>query len=314
MTVSNTSFPIGYFYIISQMNGLVLGIRGDQEAATIGSKIVMVEKKEESPERDGQLWIHQDGFLTNKLTGLVLDINAAQSFIAIFTGEKRLYLDSMKEKDAANDQRFGFEKEPGFIFQLSDPNMVVDIRHEETDPDARVMIYPRKPLTVPEGKPKPVKNQLWTLELSDPPRQVDSDDEDEDDSKRARMRAWFGNWKGWGERKKEMLHEERLHEAHEKVYKDEKKKKKSTLSNELIAGAVGYEAVHLWEKKRERDGEEDLSTSKKLIAEFAASELVKVLASRGEEDDDDKSSAKKKLMTRMAIMAATNYFESKHGS
>lgn len=44
-------------------------------------------------------------------------------------------------------------------------------------------------------------------------------------------------------------------------------------SNELIAGAVGYEAVHLWEKKRERDGEEDLSTSKKLIAEFAASEV-----------------------------------------
>lgn len=97
------------------------------------------------------------------------------------------------------------------------------------------------------------------------------------------------------------------------MYKDEKKRKKSSLSNELIAGAVGYEAVHLWEKKRERDGEEDLSTSKKLIAEFAASELVKVLASRGEEDDD-KSSAKKKLMTRMAIMAATNYFESKHGS
>lgn len=82
MTVSDTSFPIGYFYIISQMNGLVLGIRGDQETATvqynrhfqvtmgilisfvilqIGSKIVMVEKKLESPERDGQLWIHQDG-------------------------------------------------------------------------------------------------------------------------------------------------------------------------------------------------------------------------------------------------------------
>lgn len=129
----------------------------------------------------------------------------------------------------ANDQRYGFESDPGFIYQLSDPNMVLDIRHEDTNPDARVMIYPRKPLTVPEGKPKPVKNQLWTLELSDPPRQVDSDDEDEDDSKRARMRAWFGNWKGWGERKKEILHEERLHEAHEKVYKDEKKRKKSSL-------------------------------------------------------------------------------------
>ena len=35
MTVTNTGFPIGYFYIISQLNGLVLGIRGDQETATV---------------------------------------------------------------------------------------------------------------------------------------------------------------------------------------------------------------------------------------------------------------------------------------
>ena len=43
------------------------------------------------------------------------------------------------------------------------------------------------------------------------------------------MRAWFGNWKGWGDKKKEVLNEERLKEAHKKVYDDEDKKKKSTL-------------------------------------------------------------------------------------
>lgn len=79
----------------------------------------MATKKPVSPERDGQLWIHQNGFLTNKLTGLVLDINKAESFIgiviappqtdlcttklrliAIFTKECRLYLDKMKEQEA----------------------------------------------------------------------------------------------------------------------------------------------------------------------------------------------------------------------
>lgn len=66
----------------------------------------MDSKKPESPERDSQLWIHQDGkiprtplglkvadsrtrvllgFLTNKASGLVLDINPAESFM----GKKR---------------------------------------------------------------------------------------------------------------------------------------------------------------------------------------------------------------------------------
>ncbi|KAI9316975.1 hypothetical protein BX666DRAFT_1857866 [Dichotomocladium elegans] len=312
MTVEN-GFPIGYFYIVSKLNGLVLDLRGPQETAG-GAKVVMAEKVTESPDRDSQLWIHQSGFLTNKATGLVLDINKAEAFIAIFTREKRLYLDGMKEKDAADDQQFGYESDTGYIYQLSDANMVVDIRHEDPNVDARVMIYKRKP--VPPENPDSIKNQLWTLELSDPPRQVDSDDEDEDDSKRARIRAWFGNWKGWGDRKKEVLSEDGLHEAHEKVYNDEKKRMKSHLSSELIAGAVGYEAVHLWEKKRSENGEEDLSKAKKMIAEYAATELVKLLASRGERnsDGDDKPSMKQKLMTQMAIMAATNYFESRHGS
>jgi hypothetical protein len=46
----------------------------------------MAAKKPESPERDSQLWIHQNGFLTNKSTGLVLDVNKAESFIGKFTG------------------------------------------------------------------------------------------------------------------------------------------------------------------------------------------------------------------------------------
>lgn len=49
----------------------------------------MNTKKPLSPERDSQLWIHQDGFLTNKMNGLVLDINRAESFVGKNTKEKK---------------------------------------------------------------------------------------------------------------------------------------------------------------------------------------------------------------------------------
>jgi hypothetical protein len=83
--------------------------------------------------------------------------------------------------------------------------------------DARVMVYHRKPV-------EEAINQLWTIELADPPRMIDSDDEDEDDSKRERMKAWFGNWKGWGHKKHEVLAERDLEEANKKVYKEKKSK------------------------------------------------------------------------------------------
>lgn len=66
-------------------------------------------------------------------------------------------------------------------------------------------------------------NQLWTFELADPPRILDSSDDEEDDDKCNRLRSWFGNWGGWGKSDKEtVLKEKELKAAHEKVY--EKKK------------------------------------------------------------------------------------------
>ncbi|KAI8637307.1 hypothetical protein BD408DRAFT_424736 [Parasitella parasitica] len=303
MTVpGNTAFPLGYFYIVSKLNGLVLDIRGSPEGSISHPKVVMATKKPVSPERDAQLWIHQDGFLTNKEEGLVLDINRSESFLAIITKECRLYLDKMKEQDAANDQRFGYEAETGYIYALSDPDLVVDIRHEDINEDARVMVYKKKPL-------EEAKNQLWTIELADPRKMIDSDDEDEDDSKRERMKAWFGKWEGWGHKKREVLSEKELEEANKKVYKE----KKSKASYELIAAAAAYEAVNIWEKKQKEDGEEvHHATAKKLIASYAVKELVKLLQERGSEEETDKN-AHRDLITSMTVAAASNYFDSKHG-
>ncbi|KAI8076412.1 uncharacterized protein B0P05DRAFT_545780 [Gilbertella persicaria] len=291
MTVPEDSFPLGYFYIVSKMNDLVLDLR-DSQHATVHTKIVMEPKKPVSPERDTQLWIHQDGFLTNKATGLVLDINQAESFIAIFTRENRLYLDQMKETNAAEDQRFGYDSEHGYIYALSNPDIVIDIRHEDPNEDARVMVYKKKPA-------EEALNQLWTIEPADPPRKIDPDDEEEDDGKRERFKAWF-----------EVLSETDLEEANKKVYQE----KKHTASYELIAAAVAYEAVNLWEKKQEEEGGEvHHGTAKKLVASFAAKELVKLLQERDSQREIKDNDQKIEWITNMTTSAASNYYDQKHG-
>ncbi|CAO3600189.1 unnamed protein product [Absidia cylindrospora] len=297
-------FPLGYFYIISQLNGLVLDVF-DGENGQDGSIIVTSEKKEKSPERDSQLWMHQDGFLTNKAAGLVLDVGKAGTFKAIFTAEERLYLDHMKEADEAHDQRFGYDGQ--YIYTLSNPNVVVDIRKHEMAAGARVIVYKRK-----EGEEN--VNQRWTVELGDPPKVVDP--EEEEDGKSERLQAWFGNWFGWGDRKKHILQERELDDAHKKIYHE----KKSKASHQLLAGAVAYQAVKVWEKQKEEKGEEvSHGTLKKVVASIAAAELVKVFEERGgqeeEEDDHDgqKKQEKKGLMENMATSAAMNLIESKYG-
>ncbi|KAI8380322.1 hypothetical protein BD560DRAFT_387860 [Blakeslea trispora] len=303
MTVPEETFPLGYFYIVSQMNGLVLDIR-DPENATVRSKIVMENKKPLSPERDSQLWIHQDGFLTNKASGLVLDINRSESFMAIFTRENRLYLDQMKDAETADDQRFGYDSENGYIYALSDPDIVFDIYHKEETEDARVVVHKRKPV-------EEAQNQLWTIELADPPRRIDPEDEEEDDGKRERFKAWFGNWKGWHHSKKsEVLAESDLEEANQKVYHE----KKHSATYELIAAAVAYQAVKMWEKKQEEEGNEvQHGTAKKLVAAFAAKELVKILQERNDAEEVENDQQKKEWITKMTTSAASNYFDQKHG-
>ncbi|KAI8093129.1 uncharacterized protein BX664DRAFT_328994 [Halteromyces radiatus] len=294
-------FPLGYFYIVSQLNGLVLDVHEDDKGQAI---IVTSVKLEKSPERDSQLWMHQDGFLTNKAAGLVLDIGRAGTFKAIFTAEERLFLDQMKEAEEAHDQRFGYDGQ--YIYNLNDSNVVIDIRKSDTEAGARVIVYKRK-----EGDEN--LNQRWTIELGDPPKAVDP--EEEEDGKAERLQAWFGNWFGWGDKKKHILKEEELDHAHKKVYHE----KKSHASHQLLAGAVAYQAVKIWEKQQEEKGEEvSHGTLKKVVASIAAAELVKLIEERGgqddeEDDDEDKKQQKKGMMESMATSAAMNLIESKYG-
>ncbi|KAI8330546.1 hypothetical protein BD560DRAFT_416249 [Blakeslea trispora] len=305
--MTQDGFPNGYFYIISKMNGLAIDI-DTTEPPKAGTKLVTATKKESKPERDTQLWIHQNGFLTNKFSGLVMDIGRSKKFIDIFTGSLHLYVDVMKEEESANDQRFGYDHENGYIYTLFETNQVLDIRKKEVEEGATIMLYEKNEV-IEEGI-----NQLWDLQLADPPKVIDSSDDEEDDGKRARFSAWFGSWFGWDNKKKDVLQERDLEKAHEKVYK----KNKSHLSYEIIAGAVAVQAVKMYLDQQEANGEEvHFKGAKEIIAGFAAKEMVKMFMERGtdddDEDDDEEQREKKQgLLQKMATSAAVNYFDTKY--
>ncbi|KAI9476203.1 MAG: hypothetical protein EXX96DRAFT_540747 [Benjaminiella poitrasii] len=308
MTIQADAFPMGYFYIISKMNGMAIDIDTTEGDAKAGTKLVTAPKKEGKPERDSQLWIHQNGFLTNKAIGLVMDIGKSKKFMDIFTGHEHLFVDVMKHEDSANDQRFGYSSEHGHIYTLSEVDQVVDIRKREMEAGATIMMY-KKAEVLEEGL-----NQLWDLQLADPPKVIDSSDDEEDDGKRARLTAWFGNWFGWGDdEKNDVLKEKELQKAHQKVYE----KKKSHLSYEVIAGAVAVQAVKMYMEQKEANGEDvRFKGAKEAIAGYAAKEMVKMFLERGTDDDDadedeEQKEKKQSLLQKMAQSAAINYFETK---
>ncbi|KAI8997689.1 hypothetical protein BDB01DRAFT_771987 [Pilobolus umbonatus] len=324
MTVDN-GFPVGYFYIVSKLNGLALDIDTTEPIAA-GSMLITAPIKEEKPARDTQLWIHQNGkcyglsiylhilichvgFLTNKHCGLVMDIGRSKKFFALFTGEQHLYVDVMKHEERALDQRFGYSPELGYIYTLCEPNDVLDIRKRIAEAGATIMIHEKNEDTATS------QNQFWTFRAADPHKKLDSSDDDEDDDKRARLRAWFGNWWGWGkDDENDLLNEKELNQAHKKVYETNK----SHLSYEVIAGAVAVQAVQMYIQRQEEMGEDvHFKGAKQAIAAYAAKEMVKMFLERGtddddDDDDDDVKEKKQNLLQNMATSAATNYFESKY--
>ncbi|CEP14815.1 hypothetical protein [Parasitella parasitica] len=302
MTIETNNFPKGYFYIISNMNGMALDIDMSEGVATAGTKLVTAPKKEEKLDRDTQLWIHQNGFLTNKAAGLVMDVGKSKNIVDLLKRHEHLYVDTMKTEDNA-DQRFGCSAN-GHIYTLCDHNEVVDIRGKDAEAGATIMIYKKA------EDLENAMNQLWSFPLADPPQAVDSSDDDDDGSSFARLSAWFGSWTGWGSKKDNVLQEKELEKAHKKVYE----KNKTNLSYEIIAGAVAVQAVKMYMDKKEEEGEDvHFKSAKQAVAAYAAKEMVKKFMERDDTDKDEKTEKKNQtLYQRMAEKAAVNYFESKY--
>ncbi|OZJ04138.1 hypothetical protein BZG36_02836 [Bifiguratus adelaidae] len=143
------NFPDGFFYIKSRKHGQVVDIEGEDKN---DGKVVMKSQKHDEA-RDSQLWYYSEGFIVSKLSGKVLDVRGGtltkkDSFKFICTYDRKIIA-------SADNQQW--EYRDGFIFLLSDPHVVLDIRGDSDAEGARVIAYPRK-LVYQEHD-----NQLWDL-------------------------------------------------------------------------------------------------------------------------------------------------------
>ncbi|KAI9274583.1 ricin B lectin domain-containing protein [Phascolomyces articulosus] len=142
-------FPVeGYFYIKSQTSNLVLDI-DDGKTDPGANLIVYSQKDHDAEDNDNQLWRYDDGFLTNKKSGLVLDVSGGD-----LKADKDIVQYGRKLTMTGN-QRFGLRD--GFIYARADPRLVLDIKGGESSEGTQVLLYKRKE--------NDNDNQQWTIEL-----------------------------------------------------------------------------------------------------------------------------------------------------
>ncbi|KAI9486937.1 MAG: ricin B lectin domain-containing protein [Benjaminiella poitrasii] len=167
-----SNFPPGWFYIQSKCSHkMVLDVSSDSLKAV--AKVVVWTKKEQNC--DNQLWMYDHGYLINKNSGMVLDVQGG-----ILESDKQIIQYKRKMLEDADNQRW-YYRDDGFIYPQSTPNLVLDIRGNWTKPGTVVLLY--------ERKYEDNLNQLWDLvpcETTDASQSSinegdDNDNDDDDD-------------------------------------------------------------------------------------------------------------------------------------
>ncbi|KAI8879764.1 carbohydrate-binding module family 13 protein [Backusella circina FSU 941] len=110
----------GYFFIKSAQSDLYIYINGNDEADT---KVIIGPKKEDEEDIDYQLWKHENGFVVNKKTNLVMDLEGGD----LKSGQKIVQYD--RKKTMAHNQRWNIRD--GYIYASADPRLVLDTKDEE---------------------------------------------------------------------------------------------------------------------------------------------------------------------------------------
>ncbi|KAK4521842.1 cell separation during budding [Mucor velutinosus] len=137
------------------------------------AKVVVWTKK--TKDIDNQLWMYDHGYIINKNSGMVLDVQGG-----ILESDKQIIQYKRKMIEDAQNQRW-YYREDGVIYPQTNPNLVLDIRGNWTKPGTVVLLY--------ERKYEDNENQLWDLvpcdtadasSLLSPSKSSDEGDEDED--------------------------------------------------------------------------------------------------------------------------------------
>ncbi|CAO3668523.1 unnamed protein product [Rhizopus microsporus] len=139
-------FPSGWFYIQSKCSHkMVLDVT--QDSLKAAAKVIVWPKK--TKDNDNQLWMYHHGYIINKNSGMVLDVQGG-----IIESDKQIIQYRRKMVEDAHNQRWNY-RDDGFIYLQANPNLVLDIRGNWTKPGTIVLLY--------ERKYKDNLNQLWDL-------------------------------------------------------------------------------------------------------------------------------------------------------
>lgn len=126
-------FPEGYFFIKSQKHGLVITVL---ETEKLAAQVIATTLDNVNYNR--QLWKHENGFLINKASNLVLDVRGGKHFNLIFKKYKYLHklyflgriangseiCQYKQKKDGFENQQWGLSVE-GYIHAKTEKNIVL---------------------------------------------------------------------------------------------------------------------------------------------------------------------------------------------
>ncbi|KAF9195071.1 hypothetical protein BGZ50_005292, partial [Haplosporangium sp. Z 11] len=152
----HTEFPSDkWFYVKSRASGLVLDVEHGflRDHTKPGAYLELNNQKLHASSKrhallELQLWRFEDGYIINRRTGMVLDVN-----MAVLKAGSRIIQWTRKDTNNINQQ---WAVSNGFIHLKSDPNLVLDVDGDGTRDGARISLG--------ERKEKKNLDQRWTFE------------------------------------------------------------------------------------------------------------------------------------------------------
>ncbi|KAI9260809.1 ricin B lectin domain-containing protein [Sporodiniella umbellata] len=127
-----TDFPQGFFFIRCKAKAFSLDVNGG--GMTNDTHLIIWPQK--MVDSINQLWMHEDGFLINKKSGLVLDIRGGIE-------RDRVIIQYARKPGLAHNQRWKYED--GYIFIAANPSLVLDIKGGEYKNGSTVFLNARNP-------------------------------------------------------------------------------------------------------------------------------------------------------------------------
>ncbi|KAL1925769.1 uncharacterized protein VTP21DRAFT_652 [Calcarisporiella thermophila] len=283
------AFPQGcYFFIQSQKYPQrVLDVEGD--SLSPGTRLCFYHRKDY--QNDNQLWTFQNGCLVNKLSGQAIDVEGGYA-------QQEVHL-------CQNGPKMQWTIDPeGFIFSLATgPDLVMDIKGDHDRDGAHAILYGRKAwgdnanqrfVCVPYGLSNGYQ-QSYVQESY-----IQYENQQGGFQQGGFQQGGYGQPSGYNP----MMSPPQWQDAHRQVYQE----KKAHLSHEIIGGAVAFEAMRMYAKRQEAQGQPmKHALAKEILAGIAAGEVTKLV------EEHNWPWEKKREIEQQAQQQVNQMYEAQYG-